>query len=297
MNSDIRARTQSALADLSPQLRIAARYLLANESEAAMNSMRTIAADAGVHPTTMVRLARKLGFTDWHELRDELRERLRDRSAGPLAMRARQLASRPDSGRTQAMVDELLVCEENNLRRTWQEIDAGILENAVEAMRSARRVFFLGRRSCYPVAFGLYYSFGMVRENGHLVTDSGAGIANSFASLTSEDLVVGIGFTPYSRETVELVHTAKEVGAKTLVVTDTIVSPLAENATFVFVVANESPTLFQSILAAQSVAQSLIALLTAADGQAAVERLDTREARLERFGAYWTEAHGRTRSE
>lgn len=289
MTPDLQTRTQSVLAELSPQLRIAARYLLAHESEAAMTSMRTVAGEAGVGPATMLRLARKLGFDDWNQLREGLRDRLRHRSEGPLASRARSLAARPDAGRAQAIVQDLLALEEGNLRRTWQDMDIARLEAAVAAMGAARRVFFLGRRSCHSVAFALYYEFGMIRENGHLVTDGGAGIANSFASLTREDLVVGIGFAPYSRETVELMRLAAETGAGTLVITDTAVSALAQTASFLFVVANESPTLFQSILAAQSVGQALIALLTAADGQAAVEALERREARLQRFGAYWTE--------
>jgi len=47
---------------LSPQLRLAARHVLDRPDDVALMSMRGIAADAGVHPTTLTRLARALDF-------------------------------------------------------------------------------------------------------------------------------------------------------------------------------------------------------------------------------------------
>lgn len=53
------------------------------------------------------------------------------------------------------------------------------------------------------------------------------------------------------------------------------------------VVANRSPSLFQSLAGALAAAQALVALLVARGGKEAVAALQNSESQLERFGAYW----------
>src|SRR5699024_9296163 len=59
---------QKRYADMSPQFQIGARYLLDYANEVAVKSMRQIAAQAGVQPATLVRLAQTLGYKGWGEL-------------------------------------------------------------------------------------------------------------------------------------------------------------------------------------------------------------------------------------
>jgi DNA-binding MurR/RpiR family transcriptional regulator len=157
----------------------------------------------------------------------------------------------------------------------------------VESVRAARTLFFLGRRSCYPVAFSMYYSYRMIRNNGVLVADNGAGIVNNLAAIGPEDALVAIGYDPYSRETVALSSHPAELGARLVAITDSAVSPLALSATHVLVARNESPALFQSTTAAHSIDTALIVLITAAEGELAVEAMQQREASLRQMGAYW----------
>lgn len=280
-------RAQQALPDLSPKLQKALQYIVTHRDDIAMSSMRSIAAICDVTPPTMLRLARKLGYSDWNTLRDEIQASLRGRSDGPLTARARDLVARKASSQTQAIAQEMMLSDESNLRRSWEQISLDRMEAAVAAVLSARNVYFLGRRSCYPVAFGLYYTYRMIRQNGVLVSDNGAGIVNALADLTPEDMVIVVGFEPYSRETVALTQYAAKKNATILAITDSAISPLAMDAAHVFIASNNSPALFHSTIAAQSIGQALIAMVTAAEGQRAVDALESREAQLRELGAYW----------
>ena len=62
---------------------------------------------------------------------------------------------------------------------------------------------------------------------------------------------------------------------------------IAREATETLVVANQSPSFFQSVAPALSIAQAIISLLVSRDGEESLERLQTRERFLRRFGTYW----------
>src|SRR5690606_5795413 len=55
--------------DMSPQFQIGARHLIDFPERVPVESMRRIAAQAGVQPATLVRLAQSLGYTGWEPLR------------------------------------------------------------------------------------------------------------------------------------------------------------------------------------------------------------------------------------
>ena len=284
---EFEARAQQALPGLSPKLQKALQYLVTHRDDIALSSMRSIAATCDVTPPTMLRLARKLGYSDWNTLRDEIQTNLRGRSDGPLTARARDLVARKASSHPQAIAQDMMLADESNLRRSWEQIPLDGMEAAVTAILAARNVYFLGRRSCYPVAFALYYTYRMIRRNSVLVSDNGAGIVNALADLAPEDMLIVVGFAPYSRETVSLTQYAARKNATILAITDSAISPLAMDAQHVFIASNTSPALFHSTIAAQSIGQALIAMVTATEGQRAVDALEAREAQLRELGAYW----------
>ena len=66
--------------ELPGQLQLCARYIIDHPHEVGLQSMRTLAQAADVHPNSFVRLARQLGFDGY----DALRERFRDFVRGGL---------------------------------------------------------------------------------------------------------------------------------------------------------------------------------------------------------------------
>src|SRR5580698_2693971 len=54
---------------LPPKLRVAARYVLDAPKEVAIQSMRSVAANAGLQPAAMLRFARELGFDSYESFR------------------------------------------------------------------------------------------------------------------------------------------------------------------------------------------------------------------------------------
>jgi DNA-binding MurR/RpiR family transcriptional regulator len=71
----------------------------------------------------MLRLARRLGYSDWNTLREEIQARLRGRVEGPLTTRMRNLMAYRRQNQTSRITQDLLEEDERNLRRSWEKIE------------------------------------------------------------------------------------------------------------------------------------------------------------------------------
>ena len=85
----LRERIVSLFDAMSPQLRQAARYIIEHPQEVALVSMRELARNAGVQPSTMTRLAKFLGLAGYDDIRANHAEAIRFRVDG-FAARAMQ---------------------------------------------------------------------------------------------------------------------------------------------------------------------------------------------------------------
>ena len=278
---------------LSPQLKRAARYVMENPDDVALYSMRQLAAQADVHPSTMVRLARELGFEGHAQFQEPFQERLRSKPKVTYVGDARDLQQHSDMT---ALVEELFQVECS----AFQDMNAtGLPLQIVEAadvLCNARNIFVVGVRSVFPAVFYFHYACRMFTNNVHLVGGHGGTFADHLRGIGQGDVVLATSFMPYSRHTVRAVDYAKERGAKIIAVTDSAVSPIARSDdTMKIIVGNESPSLFHSIVPAMTVIEALVMVMIARGGEDVLKALEDSEEQLNGFDAYWMEKKGRFR--
>lgn len=291
--AQVNAILQSSYEDLSPQLRQAARYLLANPEEVALTSMRRIAGHAGVKPSTMVRLARAVGFEGFEEMREPYRRWLRG-GEGAYEARARSLRDRGADG-IETLLREIQEADATALAATTAPSVAEAVTRAAATLNAARRVYVLGLRSCHALAHYFHYAYAMVREDVRLVDGSGGTFLDSLRGLGPKDVLLAISFRPYTRETVQALDIAEEAGATIVALTDSLVSPLARPARHVLLADTTSPNFFQSLVAAQSIIQQVLGAAVASVGDEGLAAIKDSERRLKRFDAYWQEPRRRRR--
>jgi DNA-binding MurR/RpiR family transcriptional regulator len=279
-------RIADAFPRLSPQLQRAARHVLDHPDDVALMSMRRLAASAQVHPSTMVRLARSFEFASYNSFREPFQHRLRGRTGGYLD-RARDLQSRGSGGATSALVEEILDNALANVRDGFETNSTATLSTCAEALGGARRVYVVGLRGCFPVAFFFHYVYRMFRDNVVLLDGRGGTFADESRALEPGDLVFAISVEPYTHETVRAVDYAKRQGGTAVVLTDSPVSPLARNADHVIIVGTESPSFFHSMAPAMALAEALVILMVARGGQEALDTIAESEGQLDDFDASW----------
>lgn len=280
----VAAALQSAYRDLSPQLRQAAQFVLDRPDDVALHSMRTLAGLAGVHPSTMVRLAQRLDFDGYNDFRDVFRARLsgyRARFSG----QARALRDRGRSGE-EDVVRAIADADSANLIHTYQEIDPRRLTRSADALNQARRIYVIGLRGCYPIAHYFSYAASMFRDDV-ICLDGRAGVfADELRRAGDKDVALAISFSPYTRETIRAVNFARNRNTRIIAITDALRSPLVADAFEVLLVHCATPFFFQSVTAAMSVVQCLVASMLAEGDEQALAVLMESERQLESVNAY-----------
>jgi DNA-binding MurR/RpiR family transcriptional regulator len=277
-------RINETYPSMSPQVQLAARYVIDNAEDVALLSMRHIAKEAGVHPTTMVRLGQFLGFEGFNDLRDLFQHRLR-LSPEDYVGRARGLQRQ--AGHAYELIDEIEETSKKNIHRTLHGIGADTLNETADFLLSAKRIYVMGMRISFPVAFAFYYAYSMFKSNANLI-DGKAGIAaDTLRDIGPGDVLFAISNAPFSRETVQAAQYARRKGATIVAISDTEISPIIGANDRNLVIRNVSPTFFPSASASIALVESLIAIMISKGGEELVETVMKSKEQLDQFDAYW----------
>lgn len=285
-NPDILNAIEKEFEQLSPKLRLAARFVLDSPDRVALHSMREVAAQADVLPPTMMRLVKRLGFSSYNDFRDRFRDRISPQT-GTYAARARQLQLRNSLATSSGFLNEMSDTDRRNIEQTFAGLDEASLRAVAQAFIDAKTVYIVGLRKCFPIAFYIHYALRNFFPSARLLEGRAGLFREEISFITEEDTVLVIAFDPYTKETVRAARAARDAGATLASLTDSVVSPLAEGADYLFLAANRSPSFYRSLVGAMAIAQALVAAVVDILGAAAVEKLENSEARLRRSNAYW----------
>jgi DNA-binding MurR/RpiR family transcriptional regulator len=288
----LKERLEGRFPKLSPQLQRAARYVLEHPEEVALNSMRSVAAKAGVQPSTMVRLAHELDLARYEVFRVPFGVWLRGHRHS-FAERVRELRQRARHSKAAALISEIMSADLADLQETYASLGEAKLAAAERLLAAAPRIFVIGVRSLYPVAFLFHYACRMFLDNTILLTGQGGSFADELRRVERRDVILAIGYEPYPRDMIRAVEFGVELGCKVLAITDSSVSPLARTAVLSLVVRANGPSVFPSIVPALSVAQALVALLLARSGKDALQRIASSERQLRGLGVFIEDRSGR----
>ncbi|MGB0749161.1 MAG: MurR/RpiR family transcriptional regulator [Magnetospiraceae bacterium] len=280
-------RLAVAASKMSPQLQRAAQFILENPDFVGLNSMRRVAAAAGVQPATVQRMIRAAGFEGYGEFSEPFRNRLLGRDSD-YAGRARHLQSKGKIRPADALISETILTDQDSIGVVFQENDAEVFQKFCQVIEDAEKLYVLGLRSSYPIAFAFANAYRMFRENGVLLDCAGATWADDLRRVKPTDALLAIGFSPYTDQTRQGIAYARNAGARVLVVTDSVLSPLLGAGDVMLRVPDDSPTVFQSFVAPLAVIQALITMLVARGGEAALQAISESQDQLGDFDTYTT---------
>ncbi|MER9026432.1 MurR/RpiR family transcriptional regulator [Mesorhizobium sp. M0815] len=281
----LHARIIERFDDMSEQLQRAARHILEQPQEVALVSMRELARNAGVQPSTMTRLAKFLGYSGYDDFRGEHADVIRI-SADGFAARALQ---RDEGGMTgEGLAHRMLQSLSTQITRVCEPDTLSRLGMMADRLGKARRIYVLGLRSCHSVAWHFHYVMTLLGEKTvHL--DGPAGTSgDALIRASAEDVLLAISINPYSLQTLELAEVACEKGVGIVAITDSEVSPLVTIAELVVLVSTESQSFFHTLTPALAVSEVLCGLLAARDRIVSLEELKRADRHLSAMNTYAT---------
>lgn len=271
---------------LSPQLKQAARRVLDAPEEVAIKSMRGLATDAGVPPSTMVRLAKAAGFAGYDEFRRVFQEALRG-AGHDLVSRAEWLQRLPEGGRGSQVVAGMAGAVLGNLEATFRGTEAATLEAAALVLRGARRVYIVGVGGMHPIAAYLHYIARMALPDVRLAAPLMATMIDELTDIGPEDAAVVLSVDPYAVESVRTAEFATSRNAAVIVVTDSRASPVAPYGRVLLLVPTATPQFFPSQAATIAVLETVVAMVVSGGDRRVLERIDRVDRHRRQQGIYW----------
>jgi DNA-binding MurR/RpiR family transcriptional regulator len=243
--------------DLPPRLIQVAAFALENPDEFALGTAASIAAQASVQPSTLIRFAKRLGYAGFSDLQDVFRSELKSTWPSDYRERIERLnAARKGSG-PHPLLSGFAESAILSLERLVAHGSEEDIERAAGILAGANVIYLLGMRRAFPIASYLAYAFGKLGIRA-VVVDHLAGLGPEQVTEASEqDALVSISFTPYTPMTVELTERLHRSGVPVIALTDSPFSPLSPNSTVKFEVPESDFSGFRSLAATFCLAMSL----------------------------------------
>lgn len=261
---------------LSPQLRLAAKHVMDQPEDVALKSMRSVAADAGVAPSTMVRLAQASGFKSYEAFREPFQDSVRSGGAS-FASRTEwlvQLTGEGDTGKLTGSMAEAVI---SNVENAFRGVETETLEEAAKMLRNAERVYVSGFGGMSAVANYFYFVAHMVLPHLVPVGASGGTSIDDLAHIGERDVLATFSVEPYSRETSRALAFAQRRGAKIFAITDSRAAPAGAAADVALFASTTSPQFFPSQAAVIALIETLVALIVAHGDEKIVQWMDELE--------------------
>ena len=236
------------LPSLPGQERKVAEYLLQHPHDAVDLTIVSLANLAGVSTTTVSRFCGRMGFDGYRQLKIAL---ARDWGRPSTLV---YIESQPDDT-IGSVAQKIFEANIQTLHDIQRSLDLNVLDQVVDALLCARRVEIYSAGGAGIAARELHFKCMHLGINANAFLDSQMQVMAA-ASLTAQDVSIGISHTGMQSQVAEALGVAHNAGARTIALTSYPGTPVADAADLVLYTASlaaaityDSPTVRNAQLA------------------------------------------------
>ena len=262
------ARIRDHYAELPSSERRIANLILEFPGDVAAYSATELAELAKSSKAAFTRLTRRLGFSSFEEARRSARNAREWGS--PLYMLSHQTDAPVP---TDSQLKDHLESDFANMARTFDGLDSAEIDEIVEAIVKARRVWLVGYRNSHFLASYTRWQFIQVRDNVTILPLGGETLAEHMASMSRDDVIIAIGFRRRVPSLRRIMETAATLGVPMVYLTDPTVRETASLARWTLIIDVAGIDVFDSYSAALSLIHYICTAVVAKAGAAGRKRL------------------------
>ena len=282
MKEDILTILEEKEPSFSKGQRRIAGYITDSYDKAAFMTASKLGKMVGVSESTVVRFAVELGFDGYPEMQKAMQEMVMNRLTS-----VQRIEVANDRIGNQDVLGKVLQADADKIRQTAETISRDDFQTAVDVILRARRIYVLGVRSAAPLANFAGYYMNYMFDDIRIITVSGAGeMFENLVNIKPDDVVIAFSFPRYSSATLKAVQYCREIGATVIGITNSHLSPLAENSDYVLIAKSDMVSLVDSLVAPLSVVNALLVALASAREKEVQKSLGTLERVWEEYNIY-----------
>jgi DNA-binding MurR/RpiR family transcriptional regulator len=270
-------RLAEASGSLTPAEERAAQLLEKDPPRVAFGSLAEVATAADTSGPSVLRMATKLGFGGFTELKEALQQEL--------ALRLAPASDRVGAHLPSDLEGRIAEADSENVLRSLES--AGPSIGPVVAMLSQEqvRIHVVPGSAMRAVAVALVDQLSQLRDGVILHYGPPTEVAREMAGVGAQEVVIVMDTKRYERWVLEAATQARTAGGRIVAITDTPLSPLVSGADTYLLVRVVGAGPFDSLTGALSVVNALCAGVAARVHEAAGRRLRRAEEALSGAGA------------
>ncbi|KFL31638.1 RpiR family transcriptional regulator [Devosia riboflavina] len=243
--------------ELPKRLAQVAAFALDNPDEIAFGTAASIAMDAEVQPSTLVRFSQTFGFDGFSALQAVFRARLRERNSSYEDRLVELEGGDAVAAGSAAILNSFIGAAHRSLDNLSAAIDPQKFESASRLLASAGTIHLIARRRSYPIATYMAYALSQLKIRCQ-IAGTASGIDDDLLALADEgDAAFAVSFSGYAPETSAQASALAARGIPVVSLTDSAFSPLAECSTIWFELVEADHAGFRSLSASMAFAMAL----------------------------------------
>ncbi|HIT59029.1 MAG TPA: MurR/RpiR family transcriptional regulator [Candidatus Faeciplasma pullistercoris] len=267
---------------MSKSHRKIADFILEHYDRASFLTAAKLGESVGVSESTVVRFAAELGFDGYPSLQRVLQEATRNKLTA-----VQRIEVSHDRLKGAEVFRKVLQNDIEHIRQTIEETAEDSFNAAVDSIISAKSIYIMGIRSSAALASFMSYYFKLMLPNVILVqTGSRSELYEQLMRIGEGDLIIGISFPRYSKQTVNALAYACSKGADSVAITDSMDSPVASHAGKVLLARSDMVSFVDSLVAPLSLINALIVAVSIKNYDAVSKSFKALEQIWEEYDVY-----------
>lgn len=260
--------------DLTRAERQLANAMLSNYPVSSLGSITAVAEASNVSTPTVVRMAKKLGFSGFPQLQATLKSELEATLSNPIAKHDRWAENAPDAHILNRFADAVM----DNLKQTLSQINPTDFDAMIELLSDRdRSIHIVGGRITRSLADYFFTHMQIIRDGLTLIASNANSWPHYVLNMKEGDILVVFDIRRYENDILRLVEMAKERGVIVILFTDQWGSPVIEHATHNLLSRIEVPSAWDSSVVILFVVEAAIAAIQTESWQETKDRMHALE--------------------
>jgi DNA-binding MurR/RpiR family transcriptional regulator len=259
---------------LTPSQAALSNYILEHSEEVAFFSSALLARKVHVSDATVTRFCLALGYSGYADFQRDLQRWIQNKLA-PSERVEKAIHQKKDNLYLQIFRQDL-----KNLQDTIDNLSIPHFNEAIRLLLQSERVFIIGLRSSFSLAYLLYHLLRKIIRKTVLLDPAFGLLYDPLIDIGPKDTLVMISFFQYAKWTLQVAEYCKDRRARIITLTDNIISPPAQISDIVLQVKTASSSFFNSYTSSICLINCLVTGVSLANSASSIRALQKIENSL-----------------
>ncbi|RKL62669.1 MurR/RpiR family transcriptional regulator [Thermoanaerobacteraceae bacterium SP2] len=275
MVSDILNKVSQVFDSLTQSQKTVANYVMENINTIAFNTLDDLAQKIGVSTTTIIRFARRLGYSGYSDMQQDIQRHIK----GKVSLPERLSETNSNLKRDQLLIDSFQN-DIANLNLTLAGLSEEDLKSTISTIIAGKTVYVLGLRGSFSLAHYMASRLGQIKEHVHLIQAVGMTYPEETVSAGAGDVCIAYMFPRYSKMVANILLWLKKRGVKIILFTSPSYSAVKSYGDIILPCSIKSISFKNSFVAPMCLSNYLVAAVAIENYSSAMDVLARTEEML-----------------